>query len=111
ARRLGHADRRHLPLHVPFVDRARDVETFVALQADEVAPQAPGERLGERALADSRFALEEERPLELEREEDRGRQAAIGEVIGRGEERLGLLDAQAAFAMARCAITSTSCER
>ena len=41
AGRLGEPDLDHLPRVVPLVDRRRDVEAFVALQADELACRAP----------------------------------------------------------------------
>jgi hypothetical protein len=59
-RRFSHADRRHLALHVPLVHRARDVEAFVALQPDQLAPEPARERLGELGLADAGFAFEEQ---------------------------------------------------
>ena len=82
ARGLGEADLDHLPRVVPLVDRARDVEAFVALQADRAcASSAVGEHLGELGLADARLAFEEQRPPQLEREEHRGREAAVGDVV------------------------------
>ena len=45
-------DRHHLRGIVPLIDRARDVEAFVALQADEPAVERGGENLGDLRLAD-----------------------------------------------------------
>ena len=47
AGRFGEADRHHLRGVVPFVDRGGDIEAFVALQADEPAPEAGRQNLGE----------------------------------------------------------------
>ena len=69
------------------------------------------EGLRELGLADARLALEEERAAELERKEDGGREPPVGEVVGRGEQRLCRLDTQVAPVTARCAITRTSSAR
>ena len=61
ALRLGDADRDHLRGVVPFVDRRRDVEPFVALQPDQAAPERRGEHLGDLGLADASLALEKQR--------------------------------------------------
>ena len=65
---------------VPLVDRVRDVEAFVALEPDQPRRERGGERLRGLGLSDSRFALEQERLLERERQEERGREAAISEM-------------------------------
>ena len=61
AGRLGEPDLDHLPRVVPFVDRRRDVEAFVALQPDELAAERRREHLGDLGLADARLAFEEQR--------------------------------------------------
>ena len=66
---------------VPFVDRVRDVQSFVALQADHVGIERRGNRGGERGLADAGFALEEQRAPQLQRQEQRHGQRAIGDVV------------------------------
>ena len=90
--RLGHADLEHLARVVPLIDRRRDVETLVALQADQPATEGGGQHLGDLGLADARLALEEERPVELEGQQDRGREAAVGDVLAGGEQPDGILD-------------------
>ena len=71
---LGDADRDHLRGVVPLVDRGRDVEPLVALQADQPAPERRGQHLGDLGLADAGLAFEEQRPAHLEREEQHGRE-------------------------------------
>ena len=78
---LGDADRDHLRGIVPLVDRSRDVEAFVALQADEAAPERRREHLGDLGFADPGLALEKQRAAHLEGEKEHGRERAVGEVI------------------------------
>src|SRR5205807_8321253 len=65
-------DMEELARIVPFVDRVRQVDAFVALQADQARAQDVGHDLGRLRLADARFAFYEQRLLQLERQEDRG---------------------------------------
>ena len=87
ARGLGEPDRHHLRGIVPFVDRGRDVEALVALQADQLAPERRGEHLGDLGLADARLAFEKQRPAEAQAQEHDRRQRAVGDV-GRAEQQL-----------------------
>ena len=66
---LGEADRHHLRRIVPLVDRGCDVEALVALQADQLAPEALREHLGDLRLADAGLALQQDRPSEPKAEE------------------------------------------
>src|SRR5262245_53095838 len=70
----------------------RDVEALVALQADEPRAEDLGERLRGLGLADSRLALEQERLLEPEREEEGGREAAVRQVRRPFETDFQLVD-------------------
>jgi hypothetical protein len=92
AARLREPDLDHLPRIVPLVHGGRDVEPFVALQPDEVLAEAGREHLRDLGLADARLALEEERPLQLERQKHGGREAALGDVVLSLEEREGRVD-------------------
>ena len=87
ARGLGEPDLDHLPRVVPLVDRRRDVEAFVALQAHELLAERRGQHLGDLGLADARLAFEEQRAAHLEREKDAGREAAVGDVVVAVEQR------------------------
>ena len=62
AGRFLHADLDHLRGVVPLVDRRRDVEAFIALQADQPAAERARQHLGDLGLADARLAFEEQRP-------------------------------------------------
>ena len=81
AARLGQADLDHLAGIVPFIDRRGDVEPLVALQPDQAPLQPVGQHLGDLGLADAGFALEEQRPSEAQRQEQGGREIALGDVI------------------------------
>ena len=69
-----------------------DVETLVALQADEVGAQATRQHLGHLRLANASLTLEQERALQLQRQIDGGGEAAVGNVELFSEELLQLLD-------------------
>ena len=81
-----------LPRVVPFVDRVADIQAFVALQANQVGIECGGRGRGERRLANPGFALEEQRPLQLERQEQRHRERAVGDVVLFGEAPLKVVD-------------------
>ncbi len=78
---LEQANFEQLPRVVPFVERVRDVEAFVALQPDELGAQSRRQRLGDLGLADARFAFEKQRPAKLQREVDRHHERAVGDVL------------------------------
>ena len=79
---LGEPDRHHLRGIVPFIDRARDIEAFVALQADQLSAERGGEHLRDLRLADARLAFEKQRPPEAQAQEDDGRQRAVADIRG-----------------------------
>ena len=85
AARLEQPDLEHLARVVPLVDRRVDVEALVALEADQPGPERRGEHLGELRLADAGLTLEQQRPSELEREEDGRRERAVGDVVAAAE--------------------------
>ena len=85
AARLQQPDLEHLARVVPLVDRGVDVEALVALEPDEPRAERRGEDLGELGLADAGLALEQQRPAELERQEDRRRERAVGDVVALAE--------------------------
>ena len=92
AARLEQPDLQHLAGVVPLVDGRRDVEALVALEPDQAGVERLGQGLGELGLADAGLALEEQRALEREGEEDRGRQGAVGDVVAGAEGGLEALD-------------------
>ncbi len=77
---LGEPDRHHLRGIVPFIDRARDVEALVALQADQLSAERGGENLGDLGLADAGFAFEEQRAPKPQAQEKNRRQRAVADV-------------------------------
>ena len=89
---FGDTDGDHLRGVIPFVDRRRDVEAFVALQPDQPAAERLREHLGDLGLADAGLAFEENRPAHLERQVKHGAERAVGEIIGPGEEIDGGVD-------------------
>ena len=80
------ADRDHLRGVVPLVDRGRDVEPLVALQADQPAAERRRQHLGDLGLADAGLAFEEDRPAHFQRQEQHGRERAVGEIVGLAEQ-------------------------
>ena len=72
-----------------------DVEPFVALQPDQIGVERRRDGGGQRGLADAGLALEEQRPAEPQREEERHREAVVGDVMLRGKTLLQVLDGAA----------------
>ena len=89
---LGGADRQQLPRVVPVVERVVEVDPLVALEADQARLRGLGERLRDLGLPDAGLALEQERLLQGLREEDRRREAAIGQVTLRRERLEDFVD-------------------
>src|ERR1700691_1053352 len=71
-----------LLLIVPFVKRARLVESFVTLQPDKLGAEHLGQHLCHLGLARASRALDEQWLVEREREKDRGLDALVGDVAG-----------------------------
>jgi hypothetical protein len=67
---------------VPFVERLALLQPVVALQAQQLALQRLRQRLGQLGLADAGLAFEQQRALQLQREEHGRGQAPVGEVAG-----------------------------
>ena len=65
---------------VPLVERCIGVQTFIALQADQVRREQAGEHLGDFGLPHARVAFDQERLVQLEREMQRGRDGRVGHV-------------------------------
>ena len=80
-RRLEHPDLQDLPRIVPLVDRVIDVEPFVALQPDQLCLQGRRENLRDLGFADACFALEEQRPLQPERQVNGQRKPPVGHIL------------------------------
>ena len=95
---LRGADVEELARVVPLVDGVRDVEALVALEPDQPGAERRRERLRGLGLPDTRLAFEQERLLEREREEQRRREPAIGQVVGVSERRLEVVDRAEAHA-------------
>ena len=98
ARRLG-GDRRgpqvqQLAGVVPLVDGLGHVDALVALQAQQLAAGPRREDLGHLGLAHAGLALEQQRPVEDQGQEDRRGQALVGQVSLVGEGRGDVFDAQ-----------------
>src|SRR2546422_10422412 len=81
-----------LPRIVPLVDRVREVDALVALEADQPRAQHLGHDLGRLSLADACLALDEEGLLQLEREEDGRRQGTVADVPALAQTLLDVLD-------------------
>ena len=61
-------------------------------EANESAPQRARQHLGDLGLADPGLAFEKQRPVKVQRQMHRRREAAIGDVIGTAEQREGVVD-------------------
>ena len=83
--RLQEPDLEHLAGIVPLVHRGVHVETFVALEPDQLGAEDLGQRSRYRRLADPRLPLQQQRPAEGERKEHGSGQVAVGHVAPGGE--------------------------
>ena len=92
AGRLQQPDVQQLPRVVPLVNGLAYVQPLVALQPDEARAQRRRQHLGDLRLADARLAFEEERPLQRQREVDRHRQRAVGDVQLAAQRLLQFVD-------------------
>ena len=77
---LGGAEVQELAGVVPVVDGLRGVDALVALEADQRSPGPGAEHLGDLGLADTGLTFEQQRPSHRDGEEDRCRQALVGQV-------------------------------
>jgi hypothetical protein len=84
-------DPEQLLLVVPLIKRSRLVQTFVALESDEVGRRGAGDGLRELGLAYAGRALDEQRLLERAREVDRRGRRLVGEVPDLGQPFLGVI--------------------
>jgi hypothetical protein len=85
----------NLPRVVPFVDRVRDVEPFIALEPDQIGVERRRDGRRKRGLADAGFTFEEERAVQAQRQEDGNGEAVVGDVMLRGQTLLQVLDGAA----------------
>ena len=65
---------------IPLVEGLPGVDALVALQADQLGAQHPGERPADLGLADARLTLEQQRPAHREGEVEGHGEAAVGQV-------------------------------
>jgi hypothetical protein len=86
--RVEHAQFKQLSRVVPLVQGVTHVQALVALQANEIGAERGRHRTGERGLADAGLALEKQRALQAKREKQGDREAAVRDVVGRGEALL-----------------------
>jgi len=89
---FSEAQRHDLPRIVPFVQRARRIEPFVALQPQHRRAEHARCRLRQFRLADARLAFDEKRPFHAQREIERGREVAARVVALHGEKRECFVD-------------------
>ena len=92
-------DRDHLRGAVPLIDRGGDVEAFIALQPDQLAPQRRRQHLCDFGLADAGLAFEKQRPAHAQRQIGHRRQRTLGEIAARGQQLEHRIDG---FGQRRC---------
>jgi hypothetical protein len=90
--RLRDADPEELSRIVPLVERLRRVDALVALEPDQPRVEHLGERLRRLGLADARLSFEEQRLRQAQREEERGREPIVGQVVDVAQSGLERLD-------------------
>ncbi len=65
---------------VPFIQRLALLHAVIALQPDQAALQHACQRLGQCGLAHAGLALQQQRPLQPQGQEDGRGQAPVGEI-------------------------------
>ena len=85
-------NRDHLRGVIPFIDRGRNVEPFVALQPDQPPSERLRQHLGDLGLADAGLALEKQRPAHLESQKQHGRERPVADIMAGGEQRQRVVD-------------------
>jgi len=68
------------------------VDALVALEANEARAQHVGHDLGGLGFADAGFAFDEQRLLELERQENRSSEPAVADISTLAQTRLDLVN-------------------
>ena len=89
---FDHPDLEELPRIVPLVHGLADVESFVALQADERRAERGREDFRDLGFADARFAFEKQRAFQPQGEVDRDCKPSLGDVLLAGEGLLERVD-------------------
>ena len=86
ARGFGEADLDHLPRHVPFVGGLRHVQALVALQAQQALVFERRASVLASSVLPTPGSPSRKRALQLQREEQRGGEPPVAEVVLRGEQ-------------------------
>jgi len=92
---FGRSQMEQLAGVVPLVERLGRVDALVALEPNEFGTGGCADDLGHLRLAHTSLALEQQRPLEMGREEDRGGEPAVRQIIVTtelGEHRIDRLE-------------------
>ena len=91
---LGRPQVQELAGVVPLVDGLGHVDALVALQPQQLAARPGGQHLGHLGLAHPGLALEQQRAVQGQGQEDRRGQALVGQVAVGGEGAGDLLDGE-----------------
>ena len=78
---LSNLDVEHLPREIPLIERRIHVETFIALQTNQLRAQHSSQYLGHLSLAHASFAFQENRLFQLHRQKDDGGQSAVADIV------------------------------
>jgi hypothetical protein len=89
---LQHTNLEHLLGVVPLVDCMVDIQSLVALKADQLGVEQGCHRLGNLSFADTGFAFQQQRLTEAQGEEQGGPQAAVGNIGAPAQGFLDLVD-------------------
>ena len=80
---FGQPDVHQLSADIPLIGGLGNVQTFVTLQPDEWSLDQRRQGFGQLRLANACFALEKQRPAQLQAEKERSAQSAIGHIAER----------------------------
>ena len=82
---FGHAQMQKLLRIVPLVEGTGRIESFIALQPDQLRAQNVGKHFGAFGLADSGRPFDQERLAQSEHQFEGRRKVVVGNVTARGE--------------------------
>lgn len=89
---IAGTDSQQLACVIPFVGGSSDIQSVIALQADELGAECPRQYPCQLGLAGPGLALDEQRAPEAQRQKDTGRELGTGDIVRGEQQRARRLD-------------------
>ena len=78
---LRNLDVEHLPWEIPLIERRIDIQSFVALQTNQLCSEHGSQDFGHLRLAYARFPFQENGLFQFYRQKDDSRQGTVADII------------------------------